>query len=413
MIWSYTLDDANAAVNALNVGDSLIDTITVLTVDGTSQDITLTIQGADDAVVISGDTSGTVTEDTGMAATGTLTATDPDDANGFQPNAGLVGSYGTCHASMPAGDWSYTLDDANATVNALNVGDSLIDTITVLTVDGTSQDITLTIQGADDAVVISGDTSGTVTEDTGVAATGTLTATDPDDANGFQPNAGLVGSYGTASINAAGDWSYTLDDANAAVNALNVGDSLIDTITVLTVDGTSQDITLTIQGADDAPVIGGGTTGTVTEDTGVAATGTLTATDPDDPDGFQPNAGLVGTYGTATIDAAGDWIYTLDDANAAVNALQRGRFADRHDHGPHRRRHNAGHHPHDQRCQRRAGDRWHHYRHGLRGYGCGRDGHTDGHRPRRYERLPGERGSGGQLRDGQHQCGGRLELHAR
>ena len=199
---------------------------------------------------------------------------------------------------------------------SLNVGDSLIDTITVLTVDGTSQDITLTIQGADDALVISGDTSGTVTEDTGVAATGTLTATDPDNPDGFQANAGLLGSYGTASINAAGDWSYTLDDANAAVNALNVGDSLIDTITVLTVDGTSQDITLTIQGADDAAVISGDTSGTVTEDTGVAATGTLTATDPDDADGFQANAGLVGTYGTASINAAGDWSYTLDDTNA-------------------------------------------------------------------------------------------------
>ena len=36
-------------------------------------------------------------------------------------------------------------------------------------------------------------------------------------------------------MTAAGVWTYTLDNANCAVQALNVGDTLTDTFTVTTV----------------------------------------------------------------------------------------------------------------------------------------------------------------------------------
>ena len=92
-------------------------------------------------------------------------------------------------------------------------------------------------------------------------------------------------------MTAAGVWTYTLDNSNAAVQALNVGDTLTDTFTVTTVDGTAQVVTITINGANDAAVITGTATGTVIEAGGVAngtpgtptATGTLTATDVDNP----------------------------------------------------------------------------------------------------------------------------------
>ena len=41
-------------------------------------------------------------------------------------------------------------------------------------------------------------------------------------------------------MTAAGVWTYTLDNSNAAVQALNVGDTLTDSFTVTTVDGTAQ-----------------------------------------------------------------------------------------------------------------------------------------------------------------------------
>jgi len=57
-------------------------------------------------------------------------------------------------------------------------------------------------------------------------------------------------------MTAAGVWTYTVDNSNAAVEKLNVGDTLTDTFTVTTVDGTPQVVTVTINGTNDVPVIG-------------------------------------------------------------------------------------------------------------------------------------------------------------
>ncbi len=54
-------------------------------------------------------------------------------------------------------------------MQALNAGDILIDSFTATTIDGTAQLVTLTINGANDAAVITGDTSGAVVEAGGVA----------------------------------------------------------------------------------------------------------------------------------------------------------------------------------------------------------------------------------------------------
>ena len=126
------------------------------------------------------------------------------------------------------------------------------------TVDGTAQVVTVTINGTNDAAVISGTTTGSVIEAGGVAnatygaptATGTLTDADVDNApNTFtavsSPTAS-TGGYGTFTMTAAGVWVYTLDDANNAVQALNVCDTLTDTFTVTTIDGTPQVVTITI-----------------------------------------------------------------------------------------------------------------------------------------------------------------------
>jgi hypothetical protein len=52
-------------------------------------------------------------------------------------------------------------------------------------------------------------------------------------------------------MTASGTWTYTLNEANPAVKALNACDTLTDTFTVATIDGTAQTVTVTIQGADD------------------------------------------------------------------------------------------------------------------------------------------------------------------
>jgi VCBS repeat-containing protein len=352
-VWVYTPDNTNHAVQALNVGDKLTDTFTVTTVDGTRQLVTVTINGANDAAIISGDTAGSVIEDGGPkygapTATGTLTDTDVDNpSNSFtavgSPTAS-TGGYGTFTMTAD-GAWTYTLNDKSHAVQALNVGDTLTDTFTVTTVDGTRQVVTITIEGSNDAAVISGTKCGSVTEAGGFAnskygkptATGTLTDTDIDNApNTFTavttPKAS-TGGYGTFTMTAAGVWVYTLDNSNHAVQALNACDTLTDTFTVTTIDGTPQVVTITIDGTNDAAIISGTRTGSVTEaggdDHGTPhATGTLTDTDVDNPDNSfiavnYPKESDAG-YGTFKMTADGVWTYTLDNKNCDVQALDDG-----------------------------------------------------------------------------------------
>ncbi|UUM29443.1 VCBS domain-containing protein [Vibrio japonicus] len=70
------------------------------------------------------------------------------------------------------------LDNGNETVDALNVDETLTETFTVKSEDGTEQVVTITIHGANDGAKITGDDSGSVTEDAAeTTATGTLQAT--------------------------------------------------------------------------------------------------------------------------------------------------------------------------------------------------------------------------------------------
>jgi VCBS repeat-containing protein len=101
-------------------------------------------------------------------------------------------------------------------------------------------------------------------------------------------------------------------------------------------DGTANSaasLNLTLNAVNDPAVIGGTKTGTVTEatpaNTGApTASGTLTATDVDNPNGtFQAVTTATASangYGTFTMTAGGTWTFVLDNNNAAVNALNTG-----------------------------------------------------------------------------------------
>ena len=357
-LWTYTLDNSNPAVQALNAGGTLTDTFTAITVDGTAQLVTITINGANDAAVITGPVTGTVVEAGGVAnttpgtpvATGDLNSADVDNTADAWTAVGTAtastSGFGT-YTLTAAGLWTYTLDNSNAAVQALNAGLTLTDTFTVTTVDGTAQLVTVTINGANDAAVISGVTSGSVTEAGGVGsgipgvpiATGNLDSTDvdnpPDAWNAVGFPTASTNDFGTYTLTAAGVWIYILDNSNAAVQALNVGGTLTDTFTAITVDGTRQVVTITIHGTNDAAVVSGDFTGEVLEAGGVAnatpgiptATGDLDAADVDNPPDWvavgTPAAGTNG-FGSYTLTAAGAWTYTLNDSNAAVQALNVG-----------------------------------------------------------------------------------------
>ncbi|MCJ9430815.1 VCBS domain-containing protein, partial [Kordiimonas marina] len=192
----------------------------------------------------------------------------------------VAGSYGSLTMASN-GDWSYDLDETLAGVQSLAAGDTLGDTITVSSADGTTQDIVVTINGANDAAVIGGTTTGSIGEDSTGTATGTLTVSDIDTGQSSFTADTIAGSYGTLTVTSNGDWSYDLNETLSGVQSLAAGDTLGDTITVSSADGTTQDIVVTINGANDAAVIGGTTTGSIGEDSTGTATGTLTVSDID------------------------------------------------------------------------------------------------------------------------------------
>ena len=86
-------------------------------------------------------------------------------------------------------------------------------------------------------------------------ATGTLTAADVDNTNNlFQAvaaGAATTNGYGTFGMTTGGVWTYTLNNSNATVDALNTGGRSRDSFTVLSADGTSQVVNVTINGTTD------------------------------------------------------------------------------------------------------------------------------------------------------------------
>ncbi|MCP4391053.1 MAG: hypothetical protein GY802_22365, partial [Gammaproteobacteria bacterium] len=333
--WSYSADNSQISIQALDTGESLIDTLTVTTFDGTNHDVVITINGAEDAAVVGGTAIGTVAEDGALTATDTLTITDADTSDNpisFNDVVPTLGDNGYGNFEITGNAWTYTLNNAHASVQALDAGETLNDTFTFTASGGSTQVVTVTINGAEDAAVIGGTAVGAVAEDGTLTATDTLTITDADTSDNpisFNDVAATLGDNGYGNFEITGNaWTFTLNNAHAAVQALDVGETLNDTFTFTASDGSTQVVTVTINGAEDDSVIGGTTTGTVAEDGTLTASDTLTITDTDtsdNPISFNDVAATPGDNGYGNFEITGNaWTFTLNNAHAAVQALDVG-----------------------------------------------------------------------------------------
>ncbi|MGV2864458.1 VCBS domain-containing protein, partial [Achromobacter sp. AGC39] len=241
------------------------DTITVTVNDGhggtATQVITVTVTGTNDAPTIAGNATGAVKEDGTLTANGQLTKTDIDltDTHTWSVSNNGAGTYGTFVVDS-GGKWTYTLNNTSASVQGLKEGQQVTDTITVTVNDGhggTAQlPVTVTITGTNDAPVITGQTSGTVTEDYTLTTTGKVNVVDADvGQSGVLAQTNVVGKYGTFSIDANGNWTYTLNNSLAVVQNLPAGALLSESFNVTAGDGTTvQPISVSIVGTNDAPV---------------------------------------------------------------------------------------------------------------------------------------------------------------
>ncbi|WP_413429504.1 VCBS domain-containing protein [Synechococcus sp. Cu2B8-bc1011] len=377
--WKFTLNNASAATQALQQDEEVFESFTVRATDEfgafVDQEITLKIRGANDGPVVNEEgsaLSGEVTEDgvddqgnetPGISsASGALLADDVDGATQTWSIQGTPSAaYGT-FALDEFGAWSFTLDNASAATQALKEGEQVSETFSARVTDefGASADqtITVTITGSNDGPVIntvasdlSGDVleAGTTDDGTVIAGTsvvsGQLLATDLDaDATQTWSIQGTPSAaYGTFALDEFGAWSFTLDNASAATQALKEGEQVSETFSARVIDEfgayADQTITVTITGSNDGPVINtvasdlsGDVLEAGTEDDGTVIAGTsvvsgqLLATDLD-ADATQTWS-IQGTpsaaYGTFSLDEFGAWGFTLDNASAATQALKEG-----------------------------------------------------------------------------------------
>jgi VCBS repeat-containing protein len=198
----------------------------------------------------------TVAFDVFTATSGTLVASTPGSTvlDGLTYDVSEAGPFGTLYVNSTTGAYTFVPD--SGAINALTAPTTTSFTVTVS--DGTlsaDQTFTIEINGTNDAAIISGITTGSAIEAGGVGntrlgtiATGTLTNVDVDHPpNTFTAVSSPItsaGGYGAFTMTAAGVWTYSVNEAHSEVQALNVGDTLTDTFTVTTVDGTAQVVTM-------------------------------------------------------------------------------------------------------------------------------------------------------------------------
>src|SRR5204863_381788 len=165
--------------------------------------------------------------------------------------------------------------------------------------------------GTNDAAVVSSATVAVAETNAALSTGGTLTVADVDSAQTFVPQTNVAGANGTFSIAANGAWTYT---ATSAFDNLNVGQSVSDTFTVASADGTMSTVQVTINGTNDAAVLSSATVALAETNAPLTTGGTLTVSDVDNAQSFVAQTNLAGTNGTFSIAANGTWTYTANSA---------------------------------------------------------------------------------------------------
>ena len=240
------------------------------------------INGTNDAAVLSSAVVALAETNAALATSGTLAIADVDNPALFTAQTNVVGTNGTFSVTA-AGAWSYT---ANAAFDGLNVGQSVSDTFTVAAVDGTATTVKVTINGTNDAPIISVGTTatGAIAEQTGVTgstlldtATGAIRFNDIDlgthtatitsvtatgVTNGLPASTTLLALLRTGAVTeqsgaTAGSIGWTFSAADSTFDYLAAGETATLTYAVQLSDnsgGTAlQNIAVTITGTNDAP----------------------------------------------------------------------------------------------------------------------------------------------------------------
>ncbi|WAJ71655.1 VCBS domain-containing protein [Catenovulum adriaticum] len=321
---------------------------------------------------------------------------DPNKNESLIHSEVIEGKYGELRIDA-AGFWTYELyvgedehPDVTALVSSENA-DISENPLTIKSADGTTQDIQITLEGIDVPATFKDRTSVVISHDTGSIDAFTSVRDDNPAEAAFKPALEQEGAqevdgevkittqYGVVTINVIEpvdaiegveasegveeveavpavlgkvEWTYEIDPDNEEARALNYDvepedssaiPTLDDTFTLTTLDGTEQEIVVTLRGSLKVPAdidaLPGGIDVELTEEEiaeGVEpvvnpdavvninagdTSGNLVITDPNlAEESFEIQEDITTTYGTFTIDANGAWTYALDTDSAEIKA---------------------------------------------------------------------------------------------
>ncbi|MDE1238271.1 cadherin-like domain-containing protein [Vibrio aestuarianus] len=285
--WNYYIDNRQPEVQQLGKNETLTDTVTVHSIDGTTHDIVITIHGTNDAPTVSSEVQlNSGKEDTVQTFTTAdllANAIDVDHNDQSQLTiANLIADHGSIRNNQD-GTYTFTPDkDYNGKVHfTYDVKDAHSG------VTHTGANMHLAPVG--DAATISGADTGSITEDRHVLpdsmhriqVVGSLSISDPDTGEDHFRASGAFGHeraisdpfQGEMHIDRYGNWDYVLENGNPAVQALKQGETKDVIYEVHSADGTPHRITITVTGTNDAPTVSSPVTlAAGTEDTAVTLT---------------------------------------------------------------------------------------------------------------------------------------------
>ena len=409
--WGYrfVLDNSSPTVQQMDEGEKEVLTFHVQTSemgkDETST-ITVTVTGLNDRPVIEAHEDLVVSDTENSTDSGKLTTSDPDagdvgtgevtgEGETVQQNLSYsVSSSENCSVGEPKekengdlvytvtgtwkdasitwgeftlhenGSYSFTASDA---AKVLLKGENPTFHLTIEANDGsdalnatTSTEVAITIQGTNEAPVITSADTIFVTEDTVLTDSEKLTVTDDrHDADGNPTGLTYAvsfgngawgpiaeGDYGSLYVRADGTYAYQLNNQLQAVQELESGKTLTETFTIYVTDADGEvvptPVTVTINGTDDAPVLSlDAPVLTVKEGAENAVEGKATATDADKVDqgklsysfdggsltetdeGGNTYSVLETDYGTFRINTqTGEYSFTIDNDSEAVKNLR-------------------------------------------------------------------------------------------
>ena len=272
----------------LGEGETTIQELEVTATDRhgaqTKNSVSVTVTGENDASYITGgDTSGNyqLGASSNAGGTGMLGFADVDliDTHSVSvtPIDSVEGSLTAVLDTDTTGSgtggqvgWQYQVN--NNAYASLGEGETTVESFIVSIDDGKSggdtwQQVDITITGVNDVAELGSAVLDLIETDEVLTANGTLSILDADDGEAFfNPQTDTAGTYGTFSIDAAGNWNFATD---GALDYLAEGETVSEFFTVSSLDGTESTVTVNITGTADGP--------TAVDDNGSLSASTVTA----------------------------------------------------------------------------------------------------------------------------------------